>query len=325
MGADILLTPELVLTGYPPEDLLLRPQFVCEQQQQLEELRRELAGFKGLHVVVSHVDGDTCGAKAYAFADRNGRHVLYNAASVLFEGRLLGTYHKRELPTYSVFDEQRYFTAGGRPFTFEVKGTRFGVAICEDIWFEHAPKAAREAGSQVLLVPNASPYNTGKQAQRLEVIAECARLSGGPGHLREPGRRPGRAGIRRRVFRGRRPRPPCARLPEFQACVHAVDIGPDGAITPAGPQADMQPTETEEQVWQALVLGVRDYLGKNRFPGAIIGLSGGIDSAVVLAIAVDALGAENVRAVMMPSRYTADISQTDAADMARSGWACATT
>ncbi|HTK01491.1 MAG TPA: NAD+ synthase [Bordetella sp.] len=317
MGADVLLTPELVLTGYPPEDLLLRPQFVCEQQQQLDELRRDLAQFKGLHVVLGHVDGDTCGAKAYDFADRNGRHVLYNAASVLLEGRVLGTYHKRELPNYSVFDEQRYFTPGGDPLTFEVKGTRFGVVICEDIWFQHAPKAAREAGSQVLLVPNASPYNTGKQAQRFEVVAECARLSGGAViYANMVG------GQDELVFdgasfavdaQGR----PCARLPEYQACVHAVDVGADGSITPVGPQADMKPSEPEEQVWNALVLGVRDYLGKNRFPGAIIGLSGGIDSAVVLAIAVDALGAENVRAVMMPSRYTADISQTDAADMAR--------
>jgi NAD+ synthase (glutamine-hydrolysing) len=317
MGADILLTPELVLTGYPPEDLLLRPLFVCEQQQQLDELRRELAGFKGLHVVVGHVDGDARGARAYAFPDGNGRRVLYNAASVLLEGRVLGTYRKRELPNYSVFDEQRYFTSDGQPFAFDVKGVRFGVAICEDIWFQHAPKAAREAGCQVLLVPNASPYNTGKQAERLKVVAECARLSGSAViYANMVG------GQDELVFDGASlavdaQGKPCARLPEFKTCVHAVDAGADGSVTPVGAQADMAPSEPEEQVWNALVLGVRDYLGKNRFPGAIIGLSGGIDSAVVLAIAVDALGAENVRAVMMPSRYTADISQTDAADMAR--------
>ncbi|ARP90475.1 NAD+ synthase [Bordetella genomosp. 9] len=317
MGADILLTPELVLTGYPPEDLLLRPSFVKEQQEQLDELRRDLAQLKGLHVIVGHVDGDARGAKAYAFADRNGRPALYNAASVLFEGRVLGTYRKRELPNYSVFDEQRYFTSQAQPLTFDVKGVRFGVAICEDIWFDRVPRAAREAGSQVLLVPNASPYNTGKQAERLEVAAECARLSGGPViYANMVG------GQDELVFdgasfavdaQGR----PCARLPEFTSCVQAVDVAADGRIAPVGAQADVAPTETEEQVWKALVLGVRDYLGKNRFPGAIIGLSGGIDSAVVLAIAVDALGAENVRAVMMPSRYTADISQTDAAEMAR--------
>jgi NAD+ synthase (glutamine-hydrolysing) len=317
MGADVLLAPELVLTGYPPEDLLLRPLFVSEQQQQLDELRRELAGLKGLHVVVGHVDGDARGAPAYAFADRNGQRMLYNAASVLCEGRVLGTYRKRELPNYSVFDEQRYFTADGTPLTFEVKGVRFAVAICEDIWFEHVPMAVRRAGAQVLLVPNASPYNTGKQAQRQEVAAECARSSGcAVVYANMVG------GQDELVFdgasfavdaQGR----PAARLPGFVDCVQAVDVDAQGGVRPVGEQADVAPASVEEQVWKALVLGVRDYLGKNRFPGAIIGLSGGIDSAVVLAIAVDAVGAENVRAVMMPSRYTADISQLDASDMAK--------
>jgi NAD+ synthase (glutamine-hydrolysing) len=317
MGADVLLTPELVLTGYPPEDLLLRPLFVSEQQQQLDELRRDLAELKGLHVVVGHVDGDARSAPAYAFDDKSGRHVLHNAASVLFEGRILGTYRKRELPNYSVFDEQRYFTADGKPFTFEVKGVRFGVAICEDIWFEHVPKAAGQAGAQVLLVPNASPYNTGKQAERQRVAAQCARLSGcAVIYANMVG------GQDELVFDGASfavdaQGQAAARLPEFTTCVQAVDVDGQGGVRPVGAQADVAPSAAEEQVWKALVLGVRDYLGKNRFPGAIIGLSGGIDSAVVLAIAVDAIGAQNVRAVMMPSRYTADISQTDASEMAR--------
>lgn len=317
LGADVLLTPELVLTGYPPEDLLLRPSFVSEQQQQLDELRRELAGLKGLHVVVGHVDGDARGAPAYVFADRSGHHRLYNAASVLCEGRVLGTYRKRELPNYSVFDEQRYFTADGTPLAFEVKGVRFAVAICEDIWFDAVPKAVGQTGAHVLLVPNASPYNTGKQAQRQEVAAECARSSGcAVVYANMVG------GQDELVFdgasfaldaQGR----PAARLPDFVDCVQAVDVDAQGGVRPVGGQADAAPASVEEQVWNALVLGVRDYLGKNRFPGAIIGLSGGIDSAVVLAIAVDAVGAENVRAVMMPSRYTADISQLDASDMAK--------
>jgi NAD+ synthase (glutamine-hydrolysing) len=317
LGADVLLTPELVLTGYPPEDLLLRPSFVSEQQQQLDELRRELAELKGLHVVVGHVDGDARGAPAYAFADRSGHRRLYNAASVLCEGRVLGTYRKRELPNYSVFDEQRYFTADGTPLTFEAKGVRFAVAICEDIWFDAVPKAVGQTGARVLLVPNASPYNTGKQAQRHEVAAECARASGcAVVYANMVG------GQDELVFdgasfaldaQGR----PAARLPDFVDCVQAVDVDAQGGVRPVGEQADAAPAGVEEQVWNALVLGVRDYLGKNRFPGAIIGLSGGIDSAVVLAIAVDAVGAENVRAVMMPSRYTADISQLDASDMAK--------
>ena len=158
-GADVLVTPELVLTGYPPEDLLLRPLFVQTQQDVLDRLRHDLAGLAGLHVLVGHVQA------------RQG----HNAASVLCEGRVLGTYCKRELPNYSVFDEQRYFSAHGEALVFNVKGVRFGVNICEDIWFDRAPRAAAQAGAQVLLVPNASPYNTGKQEERLEVARRCAR------------------------------------------------------------------------------------------------------------------------------------------------------
>ncbi|WP_454690012.1 NAD+ synthase [Achromobacter aloeverae] len=302
-GADILLTPELVLTGYPPEDLLLRPQFVQAQLRELDGLRRELAQFKGLRVVVGHVDGE-------------GRS-LYNAASVFLEGETLGTYRKRELPNYSVFDEQRYFKADGAPLIFEVAGVTFGVVICEDMWFDRAPAAARQAGAQVLLVPNASPYNTGKQDDRLRVARECVRVGdcavvyanmvGGQDELVFDGA----------SFAMDRAGQVTARLPDFAEDVQSVLVDAQGNVRPATPQAAVAVPEPEAQVWQALVVGVRDYLGKNRFPGAIIGLSGGIDSAVVLAVAVDALGAENVRAVMMPSRYTADISQIDAEDMAK--------
>ncbi|WP_459618317.1 NAD+ synthase [Bordetella sp. 2513F-2] len=302
-GADVLVAPELVLTGYPPEDLLLRPFFVERQLHVLDTLREQLAGLAGLHVVVGYVES------------RQGR--LYNAAIVLCEGRVAGRYAKLELPNYSVFDEQRYFTADGAPCVFEVKGVPFGVTICEDVWFDRAPRAAAQAGARVLLVPNASPYNTGKQDERREVVARCVRetgcavvyanMVGGQDEL---------------VFDGASfvldaHGAAVARLPEFAEHVALVEVSADGAVRPASAQADVAPLGPEEQVWNALVVGVRDYLGKNGFPGAIIGLSGGIDSAVVLAVAVDALGAENVRAVMMPSRYTADISQTDAADMAR--------
>lgn len=302
-GVDILVAPELVLTGYPPEDLLLRPLFIERQHAELDQLAADLAGLAGLHVLVGHVER------------REGR--LYNAATLLAGGRRLGTYCKRELPNYSVFDEQRYFTADTQPLVFELKGQRFGVNICEDIWFDRAARAAAQAGAQVLLVPNASPYNVGKQAERL-MIAErtvaatgCAlvyaNLVGGQDEL---------------VFDGAsfvldRQGQLRARLPDFTEGVNVVDVHADGSIVAVTPEASVRPCSEEEQVWNALVLGTRDYLGKNRFPGAIIGLSGGIDSAVVLAIAVDALGAENVRAVMMPSRYTADISLADARDMAQ--------
>lgn len=302
-GADVLLTPELVLTGYPPEDLLLRPLFVQEQLQVLDDLRNDLAELKGLHVVLGHVH-----TRDYA---------LYNAASVLFEGAVVGTYCKLELPNYSVFDEQRYFKSDGTPLTFQVNGVNFGVVICEDIWFDRAPAAARRAGAHVLLVPNASPYNTGKQEDRQRVVRDCVRASGcAVVYANMVG------GQDELVFdgasfaldaQGR----PGARLPDFTEGVQVIEVDAQGGVSPVSAQAAVEPYSTEEQVWNALVLGVRDYLGKNRFPGAIIGLSGGIDSAVVLAVAVDALGARNVRAVMMPSRYTADISQIDARDMAR--------
>ncbi|OWT80624.1 MULTISPECIES: NAD+ synthase [unclassified Achromobacter] len=308
-GTDILLTPELVLTGYPPEDLLLRPQFVQEQLRVLDGLRQELAQFKGLRVVIGHVDS-AAGAPGSP---------LYNAASVLFEGQVLGCYRKRELPNYSVFDEQRYFQADGTPLTFEVAGVTFGVVICEDMWFDRAPTAARAAGARVLLVPNASPYNTGKQDERQRVARHCvsvsdcaviyANLVGGQDELVFDGA----------SFAMDRAGRMTARLADFAEAVQSVEVDAEGNVRPVAPLQAPGVVEgrTEAQVWQALVLGVRDYLGKNRFPGVIIGLSGGIDSAVVLAVAVDALGADNVRAVMMPSRYTADISQIDAEDMAR--------
>ncbi|SAI71410.1 NAD synthetase [Bordetella ansorpii] len=302
-GADVLVTPELVLTGYPPEDLLLRPSFVQKQEEVLRGLARDLSALDGLHVVVGHVQR------------RDGR--LYNAATVLCGGSEIGVYRKRELPNYAVFDEQRYFAADGAPLVFDVKGVPFGVAICEDIWFEHAPRAAAAAGARVLLVPNASPYNTGKQVLRQSVAERCvsdtgcaviyANMVGGQDELVFDG-----ASFAIDAH-GQR----AARLPDFTEGVNVLEVDDKGGVRPVTRQADVAPYCLEEQVWNALVLGVRDYLGKNGFPGAIIGLSGGIDSAVVLAVAVDALGADNVRAVMMPSRYTADISQIDAADMAQ--------
>lgn len=302
-GADVLVTPELVLPGYPPEDLLLRPSFIQKQEEILRQLGRDMAGLDGLHVVVGYVQ------------QRQGR--LYNAAAVLCGGAEVGVYRKRELPNYSVFDEQRYFAADGEPLVFSVKGVPFGLNICEDIWFDRAPRAAAAAGARVLLVPNASPYNTGKQDERQAVAERCVRdtgcavvyanMVGGQDELVFDGASFAldAQGVR------------AARLPDFIEGVNLVEVDAQGGVRPVSPQADVAPACLEEQVWHALVLGTRDYLGKNGFPGAIIGLSGGIDSAVVLAVAVDALGADNVRAVMMPSRYTADISQIDATDMAR--------
>jgi NAD+ synthase (glutamine-hydrolysing) len=246
LGADILVTPELVLTGYPPEDLLLRPHFVANQEAALQQLAIDMAQFSGLHVVVGHV------------LSESGR--LYNAASVLSDGRVVGVYRKRELPNYSVFDEQRYFTAADDTLVFEVKGVRFGVNICEDIWCETASKAAAQAGAQVLLVPNASPFNTGKQAERLSVAQRCvkdtgcaviyANLVGGQDELIFDGASFA-LGVDGDVM---------ARLPDFTEGVTVVEVNAQGVVSAIPTTIKAEPGCFEEQIWNALVLGVRDYL-----------------------------------------------------------------
>jgi len=309
-GARVLLTPELVLTGYPPEDLLLRPSFIDQCDQVLNGLCASLSGLAGLHVVVGHV------------TSQNG--LLRNAASVLVDGRILGTYFKRELPNYAVFDEERYFAAGEHPFSFTVGGVCFGVNICEDIWFDTAPEAAAQQGAHTLLVLNASPYNLGKYAQRLEIARRCvgrtgcslvyANLVGGQDELTFDGA----------SFAMDASGALVNRLPEYTSALSLIEVSSDSSIvacvsSAAGlvEQAFAPELSVEAQVWQALTTCLADYVKKNGFRTVILGLSGGIDSAVVMAIAVDALGAENVHAVMMPSRYTADISQIDARDMVK--------
>lgn len=299
-GADIVLTPELSLVGYPPEDLLLRNAFYAKTQEAFAGLAADLAQFKDLHVVVG-----------LPVQDEKG--VRHNAASVLLNGEVLGTYRKHDLPNTTVFDEKRYFTSSDQAFVFGVKGVRFGINICEDTWFEHAPMRARAAGAQVLLVPNGSPYHMNKQHLRYDTMRKnvsaqgmalvYANLVGGQDEL---------------IFDGDSfvmdaAGTICAQLRHFEEDLQLVEF--DGA-TPV-PQPLATPLTTEAQVYQALVLGVRDYLGKNGFPGVLIGMSGGVDSALTLAIAVDALGADKVRAVMMPSQFTADISWIDSRDMVK--------
>jgi NAD+ synthase (glutamine-hydrolysing) len=297
-GAEVLLTPELSLSGYPPEDLLLRGAFYRAADAALLDLAGQLARFEGLHVVVGHP------------LAREGQR--FNAASLLLRGLVAGTYCKHDLPNYDVFDEQRYFRPDNRPFVFELRGTRFGINICEDTWFSYAPQCAAAAGAQVLLVLNGSPFHLGKGAQRLEVLrqhvcrhglaAVYANLVGGQDELVFDGAsfildRQGRL---------------AAQAPGFVEHLLLADFE-DGVPLP-GERAPALPLEA--QAYEALRLGVRDYVDKNGFPGAIIGLSGGVDSALTLAVAHDALGAQRVRTVMMPSQFTADISLTDARDMA---------
>ena len=297
-GARVLVTPELSLTGYPPEDLLFRESFYDRTADALGKLQARSRAWPGLHLVIGHPSTDAVGR--------------YNAASVIVDGTVLGEYRKRELPNYGVFDEQRYFEPGDTPLVFDVDGLRLGVVICEDFWFPHAPGAARAAGARVLLAPNASPYHLDKQHERLDVVRDnvCAQgmsivlssLVGGQDELVFDG-----ASFALNADGGL-----AAQSRAFVEDLLIVDVADDATLS--GPIEAAQ--SLEAQVYAALVLGVRDYLGKNGFPGAIIGLSGGVDSALTLAIAVDALGPERVRAVMMPSPYTADISWIDARDMA---------
>ena len=313
-GARLVLFPELSLCGYPPEDLLLRPAFMQACADALAGCARALGDLEGLHVVVGHPHqfgerGDVR-SKSVAVQQR------YNAASVLAGGRIVATYCKRELPNYQVFDERRYFASGRdaaqSPVVFDVGGTRFAVLICEDAWFDEPAASAKAAGAQVLCVLNASPFHLGKLAEREARMADRARSVAMPllySHL---------TGAQDEVVfdgasfaldvKGR----VAARAPMFEEALTLVEIQGDSVSGPIAPVPCV-----EAQAWAALVTGVRDYLGKNGFPGALIGLSGGVDSALVLAIAVDALGADKVRAVMMPSPYTADISWIDARDMAR--------
>jgi NAD+ synthase (glutamine-hydrolysing) len=299
MGADIVLTPELSLVGYPPEDLLLRPSFYAKTALAFEALAGDLSAVKDIYVVVGHpvvTDGER-----------------FNAASVILNGKLLGRYCKSDLPNDAVFDEKRYFSSSCQPFVFEVKGVKFGINICEDTWYPQAPSRAQAAGAQVLLVPNASPYHMNKQHLRYDVMHTnvsaqglglvYANLVGAQDEL---------------VFDGNSfvmdaSGTVCAQLKHCEEDLQIVEF--DGARPrhTGAPRA----LSIEAQVYKALVLGVHDYVGKNGFPSVLIGLSGGVDSALTLAVAVDALGADKVRCVMMPSPYTAEISWVDSRDMAQ--------
>ena len=296
LGADLLLTPELSITGYPPEDLLLRDGFYRAADSALRELAAKIAGMPAI-VGHPHMQG--------------GRR--YNAASLLRDGRVEVTYLKHYLPNTEVFDEERYFAAGDSACVFELKGTRFGLNICEDVWLPGPAARARAAGAEVLLVPNGSPYHMGKLSTRYDVvrarIAEAkipvvfCNMVGGQDELVFDGASfvMDAAGTVTRQFA------------KFNECVEMVAF--DGGKPVPG--EIVAPLSLEADVYRALCVGVRDYLGKNGFPGAILGLSGGVDSALTLAIACDALGADRVRALMMPSQYTADISWLDSREMAK--------
>jgi NAD+ synthase (glutamine-hydrolysing) len=311
-GADLVVFPELTLSGYPPEDLLFHRGLRIQVEQALAELERDVndpgCGLPAILVGYPEYEGST-GTR------------IFNSACLLAAGVVRHNYRKNCLPNYRVFDEKRYFLAGSSATVVTLGGVRLGLSICEDIWEAEPAAAARAAGAEVLLVINASPYEQRKQRERERVIREriadtglpvvYVNLVGGQDEL---------------VFDGRSCVIDAAgnavlRAPAFEEALLAVDLVRDaaGCVVPraTAPDAVAPELEPEESVYKALVLGVRDYVNKHRFPGVVMGLSGGVDSALTMAIAVDALGPERVQVVMMPSRYTSQLSRDEAAAQAR--------
>jgi NAD+ synthase (glutamine-hydrolysing) len=299
-GASLVITPELALTGYPPEDLLLRSDFLQATQATLHQLASQV---QGITLLVGYP------------ASKHGK--VFNAAAVICDGQVTHTYFKQILPNHSVFDEERYFEAGTEACVFEHQGLRCGVLICADIWEREPALKAKQAGAEILLSLNASPFHVDKQNERFDVAAQRVRetglalvytnLVGGQDELVFDGDsfaldRSGVLVLQAACF--------ATALPVLQVSMDGQD---KGNLIPA----EIRPAMTRvASVYQALCLGVRDYIQKNGFPSVLLGLSGGIDSALTLAIAVDALGKDKVSAVMMPSQFTADISVSDAHQMA---------
>jgi NAD+ synthase (glutamine-hydrolysing) len=290
---DLIVFPELMLVGYPPEDLLLRRDFILTANNVLFELAN-IAPEIGVVVGFPEFDGEN----------------LYNSAVVLSEGSISAVYRKQKLPNYGVFDEVRYFTAGKKPCVFEFKGQFIGLSICEDVWHSDIVQATKDAGAEILLTLNASPFHVGKAEQREALICSHAKTAqlpivyvnavGGQDELVFDGASFVADADGKIVFQAA----------EFIEQIGVVEFENGQFLNPPCPT--FQARNKASTIYNALVCGTRDYVRKNGFKGAILGLSGGIDSALVLAIAVDALGAENVEAVSLPSKYTLEMSNDDA-------------
>ncbi len=296
--ADLVMLPELAVSGYPPEDLLFHSGMRLQVARSLERLKQEV---RGITLIAGYPE----------YADS----AIFNSAIVIRDGAVLANHRKACLPNYRVFDEKRYFTPGSDPTVVEIQGVRAGVLVCEDAWDSAPARQAREAGAQVLLVINASPYEVDKQSMReQQVVRERIRethipvvfcnLIGGQDEL---------------VFDGNSfvmddKGAVTQRAPAFAEGLFVVDLALDASGTVHPIPDDITPLQgQEESVYGALVQGTRDYVTKHRFPGVVMGLSGGVDSALTLVIAVDALGADRVHSVAMPSRYTSQMSKDDAA------------
>ncbi len=301
MQAQVVVFPELALTGYPPEDLLLRSDLHARVLWGIEELKRSLSGIDVIVGYPHEVDG-----------------CLYNAVALIRNGAIAARYFKQHLPNYGVFDEKRYFTAGKDACVVDIQGVPVALTICEDIWMPGPMQQARAAGAQVLININASPYHVGKGGEREALLRQRVQEGGMPiVYVNLVG------GQDELVFDGASLVMDAhgvvtARAPAFSEGLYAQDFSISGADEISAPPGVCHaPLPEVASVYQALVLGVRDYIEKNGFSGVVIGVSGGIDSALTLALAVDAIGAEHVEAVQMPSRYTAQMSMEDGAAIAQ--------
>ena len=294
----VVVFPELTLCGYPPEDLLLRPSVDLRVEESLNHLLAQLPG--SAWVLIGY--------------PRRSQGQLFNAAGVIHGGEIVAEYHKQALPNYQVFDEKRYFAAGDSPCVLSVQGISVGLSICEDIWQSSPAQQAADAGAELLLNLNASPFHRGKSQDRQAAVIQRAKETGcAVVYVNQVG------GQDELVFDGgsfavAASGEVAATAPHFVESTQWLSVARNDSgllLTGNGAMAD---PEDLAAVWQALVLGVRDYVNKNRFNGVVLGLSGGIDSALTLAVAVEALGPERVEAVMMPFRYTSQMSIDDAAE-----------
>ena len=298
-SARLVIFPELAITGYPPEDLLLRSDLYSRVRTQLDLINSELSDVSVLVGAPEQTEEHT-----------------FNAAFVLHAGGSEQVYRKAELPNYGIFDEKRHFTPDCNPLICEVEGVRVGVTICEDIWFPASVAAAKSAGAELIVSLNASPFDLDNQVQReAQARARIAESALPLVYVNQIG------GQDEVVFDGYsmvfdNNGQIVLRMPQFEEALAAISISSNGRISAIEGNVDSD-SDTLSVIYRALVCGVRDYVNKNGFAGAVIGLSGGIDSALTLAIAADALGAERVQAVMMPFDYTSEMSKEDAAAQAK--------
>ena len=300
--ADLILFPELFICGYPPEDLVLRPTFVAACKAAVEELAKDTVSGPAVLIGLPWRDGEK----------------LHNAVALLANGRIETLRYKHDLPNYGVFDEKRVFQPGPAPGPIAFKGVRLGVPICEDIWTEETCETLAETGAEILLVPNGSPFERNKDDVRLNLVVARVTETGLPlVYLNQVG------GQDELVFDGasfvlNAGRTLALQMPMFEEAVTLTEWNrqANGEWQMASGAIAKLP-EKEEETWQACVLGLKDYVNKNRFPSVVLGLSGGIDSAVVAAMAVDALGADRVHCVMLPYSYTSRDSLVDAEECAR--------